>query len=123
MSNGLVSIIIPTFNRAAIVLDAIRSAQAQTYTRKQIIVVDDGSGDDTASRVRQLGGVEYYYQAHKGQGAARNFGLRNARGEFVATLDSDDLWQPDFLAGSVQFLEQNKLDFVFSNWLRYDNGV
>jgi glycosyltransferase involved in cell wall biosynthesis len=76
-----VSVIIPTYNRADYVVKAIRSAQAQTYPRTQIIVVDDGSCDDTARRVAEMSDVEYYYQAHRGQGAARNHGLRLARGE------------------------------------------
>src|SRR5207253_4379052 len=91
MTRGLVSVIIPTYNRADYVVEAIRSAQAQTYRRTQIIVVDDGSCDDTARRVSEVGGVEYHYQINRGQGAARNNGLRLARGEYVASLDSDDL--------------------------------
>ena len=113
---GLVSIIIPTYNRALSVVEAINSAKAQTYSAKQIIVVDDGSSDDTARRVAGTEGVEYYYQPNKGQGAARNHGLRRAKGEFVASLDSDDLWERDFLAKSVDCLEAFNLDFVFTNW-------
>jgi glycosyltransferase involved in cell wall biosynthesis len=118
MTKGLVSIIIPTFNRADYVVEAIRSAKAQTYPLKQIIVVDDGSCDQTARRVSEVGGVEYYYQVNRGQGAARNRGLRLARGEYVASLDSDDLWDADFLARSVECLETHQLDFVFTNWTK-----
>jgi glycosyltransferase involved in cell wall biosynthesis len=118
MIKGLVSVIIPTYNRADYVVEAIRSAQAQTYPSMQIIVVDDGSGDDTARRVAEVGGVEYHYQRHGGQGAARNHGLRLARGEYIASLDSDDLWDEDFLARSVECLEAFRLDFVFANWTK-----
>src|SRR2546423_791681 len=118
MIKGLVSIIIPTYNRADYVVEAIRSAKAQTYPLKQIIVVDDGSCDDTARRVAEVGGVEYYYQVNRGQGAARNHGLRFADGEYVASLDSDDLWDEDFLARSVECLEAFNLDFVFINWTK-----
>src|SRR5207244_8190881 len=118
MTRGLVSVIIPTYNRADYVVEAVRSAQAQTYSRKQIIVVDDGSRDDTAHRVAEIGDVEYYYQAHRGQGAARNHGLRIAAGEFIASLDSDDLWDKDFLSRSVECLETHQLDFVFTNWTK-----
>src|SRR5438045_7718773 len=115
MIKGLVSVIIPTYNRAEYVVEAIRSAKAQTYPLKQIIVVDDGSCDDTARRVSEVAGVEYYYQVNRGQGAARNHGLRFADGEYVASLDSDDLWDEDFLARSVECLEAFNLDFLFTN--------
>jgi len=118
MIKGLVSIIIPTYDRMNYFVEAVRSAQAQTYPRKQIIVVDDGSRDDTARRVAEMPDVEYHYQAHRGQGAARNHGLRIAAGEFIASLDSDDLWDTDFLSRSVECLEAHQLDFVFTNWLK-----
>lgn len=118
MVEGLVSIIIPTYNRAECVVEAIRSARAQTYPFKQIIVVDDGSVDDTARRVAEVGWCEYYYQDNRGQGAARNRGLRHAKGEYIASLDSDDLWDEDFLSRSVECLEAFDLDFVFTNWVK-----
>lgn len=118
MIKGLVSVIIPTYNRAAYVVEAIRSARAQTYPLKQIIVIDDGSCDDTAARVSEIEGVEYHRQIHGGQGAARNRGLSLARGEYVASLDSDDLWDEDFLSRSVEALEADRLDFVFTNWTK-----
>ena len=116
MIKGLVSIIIPTYNRADFVLEAIRSAKAQSYPHTQIIVVDDGSVDDTAERVAKLDGVEYCHQPNRGQGAARNIGLQLAQGEFIASLDSDDIWDDDFLARSVETIEATNLDFVFTNW-------
>ncbi|MCA1632278.1 MAG: glycosyltransferase [Acidobacteria bacterium] len=122
MIKGLVSVIIPTYNRADYVVEALRSAQAQTYPLKQIIIVDDGSCDDTARRVAAFEGVEYYYQKNRGQGAARNYGLRLARGEYVASLDSDDLWDEDFLARSVECLEAFELDFAFANWTKERDG-
>jgi glycosyltransferase involved in cell wall biosynthesis len=114
----LVSIIIPTYNRADSVVEAIHSAKAQTYPLKQIIVVDDGSTDDTASRVAEIEGVEYFYQENRRQGDARNQGLRLAKGEYIASLDSDDLWEEDFLSRSVECLESLNLDFVFTNWVK-----
>src|SRR5438874_13642580 len=101
MIKGLVSVIIPTYNRADYVVEAIRSAKGQSYPLKQIIVVDDGSCDDTARRVSEVGGVEYHYQLNRRQGAARNLGLRLARGDYAATLDSDVLWEAGCLARSV----------------------
>ena len=122
MIKGLVSIIVPTYNRADRVVAALHSAQAQTYPHKQIIVVDDGSVDDTAQRVACLEGVEYHHQPNRGQGAARNHGLRFAKGQYIASLDSDDLWDEDFLTRSVQCLEIFELDFVFTNWVKVQGG-
>lgn len=120
MNHKLVSVIIPTYNRASLVVEAIRSAQAQSYPSKQIIVVDDGSIDDTAQVVAQFEGIEYYRQENKGQAAARNLGLRYARGEYIASLDSDDVWSEEFLTDSIDCLEKHELDFVFLNWTSSD---
>lgn len=122
MTKGLVSVIIPTYNRARYVVEAINSVKAQTYRHTQIIVVDDGSADDTAQRVTAIEGVEYYKQRNKGQGAARNYGLSFAKGEYIASLDSDDLWDSDFLDRSVTCLEEFDLDFVFTNWHKVWQG-
>ena len=120
MNHKLVSVIIPTYNRATLVGEAIRSAQAQTHPSKQIIVIDDGSTDDTAQVVAQFEGIEYYRQPNKGQAAARNLGLQHARGEYIASLDSDDDWNEDFLADGIDCLEKHGLDFVFLNWRSSD---
>ncbi len=117
----LVSIIIPTFNRANRVAEAIKSAQSQTYPHKQIIVIDDGSTDETKEIVQKFDGVEYFYQENQRQGAARNYGLSKAKGDYIATLDSDDIWNENFLSESIECLEKNNLDFVFSSWLTRKN--
>jgi glycosyltransferase involved in cell wall biosynthesis len=116
MYQKLVSVIIPTYNRAHSVVEAIESVKAQSYAAIQIIVADDGSGDDTAERIAKFENVEYYYQENKGQAAARNLGLSYAKGEYIASLDSDDLWDKDFLKVAVAALEQHQTDFVFLNW-------
>ena len=122
MTDGLVSIIIPTFNRAASVVEAINSAKAQTYPHTQIVVIDDGSTDDTARQVTGVGAVKDHRQIHGGQGSARNHGLRRATGEYIASLDSDDLWDPDYLATSIGALSRFETDFVFTNWTKARNG-
>ncbi len=116
MSQKLVSVIIPTFNRAHLVVEAIQSVKAQSYSAIQIIVVDDGSEDDTAEKIAEFENVEYYRQENKGQAAARNLGLSYAKGEYIASLDSDDIWHKDFLKVAVAALEQHQADFVFLNW-------
>lgn len=91
---GLVSVVIPTYNRAALVRRAIESALDQSYGDLEVIVVDDGSSDDTRRVVADYGDrVHYFYQENGGVSAARNTALRHARGEFVAFLDSDDEWK------------------------------
>jgi glycosyltransferase involved in cell wall biosynthesis len=112
---GVVSVIIPTHNRAALVGQAIRSVRAQTWPDVQIIVVDDGSTDNTKELVATLPGVLYLSQSCQGQAAARNNGLRHAHGEYLCSLDSDDLWQPTFLEKSIQALIQLDADLVFAN--------
>ena len=116
MTQKLVSVIIPTYNRVHQVVEAIKSVKAQSYSPIQIIVADDGSSDGTAQKVAEFENVEYYYQENKGQGAARNLGLNYAKGEYIASLDSDDLWNKDFVEAAVTALEKYKADFVFLNW-------
>lgn len=117
---GLVSVVIPTYNRAAMLVEAIRSAQVQACAPMEIIVVDDGSTDDTAARVREIPGVKFFIQRNAGPSAARERGLKSARGEFIAFLDSDDLWSPEFLAESLRGLTATGAGFVFANWREVD---
>jgi len=105
----VVSVIIPTFDRAPWVGEAITSVLAQTYPHLELIVVDDGSHDATPAVVRACGPeLTYIRQAHAGVSAARNRGVEIARGELVAFLDSDDLWLPGKLAAQVALLQQQQ---------------
>jgi glycosyltransferase involved in cell wall biosynthesis len=93
-----VSVVIPTYNRARHVVEAIESVLGQTLAPAEIIVVDDGSTDDTAERLAPYAGrIRYLRQENRGVSAARNTGIREASGEWVALLDSDDLWHPQKL--------------------------
>lgn len=116
MKQPLVSIIIPTYNRVDKVGNAIRSAQQQVYKNIQLIVVDDGSTDGTRELLRDWPGIEYVYQKNAGQADARNTGYAIAKGEFIASLDSDDHWEPSFLHKCVDAMMTHDLDFVFANW-------
>lgn len=119
----LVTVIIPTFNREKKLPDAIQSALNQSYQNTQIIVVDDGSIDQTAKLIKeQYPQVEYYYKENGGQASARNLGLKHAKGDIIASLDSDDVWYPDFLKNCVEKLEADELDFVFANWDQDSKG-
>lgn len=100
-----VSVIIPTHNRHKLLQDAVESALAQTYPNLEIIVVDDGSTDNTAEIVAQYGGkVTYIKQANQDVAAARNTGIRAASGEYLTFLDDDDLIMPTKIARQVQVL-------------------
>ncbi len=89
----LVSAVIPTYNCGRYVVEAVESARAQTYPRLEIIVVDDGSTDDTRERLQPyLGRISYIHQENRGLSAARNRGIQAARGEWIALLDADDRW-------------------------------
>ncbi len=101
-----ISVIIPTFNCARFLGRAIDSALAQTYRDYEVIVVDDGSTDETQSVVAQFGGkIRYLYQPNKGASSARNLALSKATGELIAYLDSDDMWYPQKLERQAAFLD------------------
>jgi glycosyltransferase involved in cell wall biosynthesis len=112
----LVTIIIPTYNRAQLVVHAVESALNQTYPNKEIVVVDDGSTDGTREVIAAFPEVTYIWKKNGRQASARNTGLVVSRGKYITTLDSDDVWQPDFLEESINKMEADQLDFVFSNW-------
>jgi glycosyltransferase involved in cell wall biosynthesis len=90
--NPLVSVVIPAYNRAGEIGRAIDSAFNQTYRPIEVVVVDDGSIDNTAAVVAGYPEVRYYRQENQGASRARNRGVELARGEYIAFLDSDDLW-------------------------------
>lgn len=101
-----VSVVIPTYNCAKFLGRTIDSALRQTYRDFEIIVVDDGSTDDTQALVAAYEeSVRYVYQTNQGASAARNAALSRASGEFIAYLDADDLWRPDKLIRQVEFLD------------------
>lgn len=106
-----VSVIITTFNRQGLVQETIASVLAQSFTDFELIVVDDGSTDQTREALRswmESGKITYIYQENAGLGAARNRGLAVARGEYLAFLDDDDLWPTDKLAWQVSWLRAHQ---------------
>ncbi len=101
-----VSVIIPTFNREATVLDAVRSALEQSYSCIEVIVVDDGSSDGTAKLLDDWSTkIKVLHQTNAGPSAARNHGARHASGDILAFLDSDDVWMPDKIERQVALMD------------------
>ena len=102
----LVSVIIPVYNRAGFVEEALASVRSQDYRDREILVVDDGSTDDTAARCRAFGDeVRYIFQPHAGPAAARNRGVAAATGRWIAFLDSDDSWTAGGLRDRMNALD------------------
>lgn len=118
-----VSVIIPTYNRAGYLRQALDSVLAQTIRPAEIIVVDDGSTDDTAACIAAYGPAVRYlcHQGNRGIAAARNTGLQAAQGDLIAWLDSDDLWEPAFLARTTALLaEDATLDGAYTGLTMID---
>jgi teichuronic acid biosynthesis glycosyltransferase TuaG len=115
----LVSVIMPAYNAGRYIAESIRSVLEQTYANWELVVVDDGSTDDTAALVRDFAAaderIRYFHQPNGRLGKARNTGLRFAAGELVAFLDSDDLWMPEKLALQVEALNAHDADVVYSD--------
>jgi len=117
-----VSAIIPTYDRKAYVLEAVDSILEQTYGDYELIVVDDGSEDGTGEAPANYDEtVRYAYQDNNGVSSARNHGLELARGEFIAFLDSDDLWLPEKLGVQVAFMDEHpeaQICYTDEIWIR-----
>jgi len=118
--NPLVSVIIPAYNAAEFIGETLDSVFAQTFTRYEVIVINDGSPDTEALEQvlqRYPANLRYIKQENQGAAAARNTGIRAANTECVAFLDADDTWLPEFLEKQMDFLERSNADFVFCDAL------
>ncbi|MFC1850432.1 glycosyltransferase family 2 protein [candidate division CSSED10-310 bacterium] len=122
-----VTVIITTYNRAEMVCEAIESVLQQTIIPEQIIVVDDGSTDHTKKRLAAYHHhISYVWQAHSGISVARNFGLQHSAGQFIAFLDSDDLWLKNKLEIQLETMRNNPdemINFTDEIWLRAGRKV
>ncbi len=109
MSSPTVSVIIPTYNRRALLTEAIDSVLRQTFQDFELVVVDDGSTDGTRDAVISFDDprVRYLFQTNAGVAAARNWGVASSRAPLIAFLDSDDTWMPEKLRVQVDYLERN----------------
>jgi len=120
----LVSVVVPSYNRGHVIAETLESIFAQTYPRLEIIVVDDGSTDNTTEALeRYRGRVNAIRQVNQGLAAARNTGLGASTGTYVAWLDSDDLWNPSKIALQVAFMQAHPAHAVVaSDFSAFDAG-
>jgi glycosyltransferase involved in cell wall biosynthesis len=124
----LVSVIVPTYNRAELIFHTIDSINRQTYASIEIVVVDDGSTDNTAEVIESLSRtstkhIVYYQKLNGGCASARNKGLELANGELIAFLDSDDTWEANAVESMVAALVESDADFVYSPAIEvFENG-
>lgn len=117
-----VSVIIPTYNHSSYVLQAIDSVKASTGIEVEIIVVNDGSPDNTHALLKDLDGIRYFLTENRGAHEALNFGIENATHEFVSILNDDDLFSADHLFGSILELESTGADIVISRYKAFGEG-
>ena len=123
MVDGLVSIIMPSWNTARFIRESIDSVRNQTYTNWELLIVDDCSTDNTDEIVASYSDERIrYFKNEKNSGAAltRNRAMREARGEWIAFLDSDDLWTTEKLERQLQFMKENNYVFSYHEYVKID---
>ena len=124
-TNPLVSVIIPTYNNAKYIGESIGLVLKQTYRNLEIIVVDDGSTDNTREILDpyiEKKHIKYIYQENRKQGAARNNGIRHSQGELIALLDSDDLWLPEKLELQVPLFVDKEVGIVYAGCIWFNDN-
>jgi glycosyltransferase involved in cell wall biosynthesis len=107
--NPLISVIIPAFNAEKYIIETIHSVLNQTYPFFELIIINDGSVDNTEKKIKELKDhrIRYFYQSNKGVASARNNGLKQVKGDYIAFLDADDLWHSTYLEKKINFLLLN----------------
>ena len=115
----LVSVIIPTYNAASYIRQTVESALNQTYRNIELIIMNDGSKDNSEEIILQLqkedSRIRYQYKPNSGVSDTRNKGIALANGEYLAFLDADDLWKPNNLEKKIAAIQQTRKKWVFSN--------
>lgn len=123
----MISIITPTYNVQKYIAETINSVIAQTYTNWELIVVDDGSNDNTASIVKKFcekdNRIKYFYKTNTGVSDTRNFGMSKAKGEYIALLDADDIWEKNKLQTVIDVFNKKEADWIYSDAIEfYENN-
>ncbi|MQP25009.1 glycosyltransferase [Flavobacterium sp. LMO8] len=121
--NALVSIITPSYNSAKFIAETIQSVQNQTYQNWEMIIVDDGSSDETENVVLSIIQNDNRIQFHKlnqnsGPAVARNTGIEIASGDYLTFIDADDIWYPAFIENNIKTIKETGIPFVFSSYKR-----
>ena len=121
----IVSVIIPAYNVAPFIGETLTTVFAQTFNDYEVIVINDGSPDtEEFERALQpfIDRINYIKQGNRGAGAARNAGLRSARGEFIAFLDADDLWLSNYLEEQLKFIREHDCDLICADAIHFGNS-
>ena len=120
----MISIVLPSFNRAQVLSKAVESILRQTYKDFELIIVDDGSTDNTADVVKNFNDdrIVYVRQENAGACVARNNGIEHSRGEYIAVQDSDDIWHEDKLEKQLKTIQDKNADIVFCRMNRMSGG-
>lgn len=125
MQQGLVSIITPCYNGEKYISETIESVIAQTYAKWELIIIDDGSTDNSVEIINNYRKkdirIHLLKQRNSGSAAARNNGIRYAHGQYIALLDADDIWFSNFLEKQIQFMKEKKTVCVYSSYICIDN--
>ena len=126
--NALVSIITPAYNSAKFIAETIYSVQNQTHVNWEMIIVDDGSSDETVAIVQAFIDKDKRIQCYKlaqnsGPAVARNFAIEKAKGAFMTFIDADDIWFPNFIENSIKTIEKTGVSFVFSSYKRSNENL
>jgi len=126
MEKGLVSVITPMYNGERFVGQTIDSVLSQTYAKWEMIIIDDGSKDNGAKLVKKYAAqdprIHFISQANGGSANARNNGIRQAAGQYIALLDADDTWNPDFLEKQLKLMHDKNALLVYSSHTRIDEN-
>lgn len=126
MASPFVSVIVPVYNTRKYILQCLESLQKQSYSDYEVILVDDGSPDDSAQIIDQfiadnaLGNFHLVHKENGGLCSARNFGMGLAKGQWIAHVDSDDWIDPDYLSGMVEAIHETDADFCLTGFRAYD---
>lgn len=126
MIEGLVSIITPCYNGSKYVPETIESVLGQIYKNWEMIIVDDGSKDNSAEIIKSYvdkdSRIKLIQQPNGGSANARNHGIREAQGQYIALLDADDIWKPEFLTEQISFMKEKNTLCVYSSYDRIDEN-
>ncbi|MCQ2533754.1 MAG: glycosyltransferase [Clostridia bacterium] len=122
--NGLVSIVMPSFNTAKLIGESIQSVLDQTYSNWELLIVDDCSTDGSAEVIAKYSDSRiklFVNEKNSGAAVSRNKALREAKGQWIAFLDSDDLWDKEKLQKQVEFMEKNGYSFSYTGYEEIDS--